>query len=100
MEAFGESLLKSQPPAEPLADPPAPSPSPSRRGAPRPEFPGRRRVWVEARDYPEALALSREWREPLLIALTQENYALFLKDHRRWEARRLIWRLPPECIGG
>ena len=40
------------------------------------------------------MALSREWREPLLLALTPDNYAAFLIDHRRWGPRRLIWRLP------
>jgi collagenase-like PrtC family protease len=95
IEAFGESLVRSQPPTAILPDPPALTLAPSRRRAPRPEFTNPRRVWLEARDYPEALALSRQWREPLLIALTPDNYAAFLQDHRRWGPRRLLWRLPP-----
>jgi collagenase-like PrtC family protease len=92
MEAFEEKLAMSP------ANPSAPMLPPSRRSsAPsfRPEFPGRGRIWLEARDYPEAMALSREWREPLLLLLTPDNYAAFLTDHRRWAPRRLIWRLPP-----
>jgi len=92
LEALGEKLAMSP------ANPPAPMPPPSRPGAApsfRPEFPGRGRLWLEARDYPEAMALSREWREPLLLSLTPDNYAAFLTDHRRWAPRRLIWRLPP-----
>jgi collagenase-like PrtC family protease len=95
LEAFGETLVRSQPPAETLPDPPAPTPAPSRRSTSRPEFTNPRRVWLEARDYAEALALSRQWREPLLLSLTPDNYATFLKDHRRWGPRRLLWRLPP-----
>jgi collagenase-like PrtC family protease len=99
LEAFAEQLVESPPPL--MKTPPGPPVqprSPSRRGAApssRPEFPGRGRLWLEVRDYPEALALSREWREPLLLSLTPDNYAAFLKDHRRWGPRRLIWRLPP-----
>jgi collagenase-like PrtC family protease len=92
LEALGEKLGISP------AHPPAPWPPPSRPGAApssRPEFPGRGRLWLEARDYSEAMALSREWREPLLLLLTPDNYAPFLTDHRRWVPRRLIWRLPP-----
>jgi collagenase-like PrtC family protease len=95
LEAFGESLVRSQPPAKNVPDLPAPTPAPSRRSTLRPEFTNPRRVWLEARDYAEALALSRQWREPLLISLTPDNYAAFLKDHRRWGPRRLLWRLPP-----
>jgi hypothetical protein len=58
-------------------------------------LPGRGRIWLEARDYAEAAALSRQWREPLLLALTSENYGAFLKEHRHWTPRRLLWRLPP-----
>jgi len=105
LEAFGEHLLISPPPSPPLIKitktlprSPAPPRPPTRRGAApssRPPFPGRGRLWLEVRDYPEALALSREWREPLLLSLTPDNYGAFLKDHRRWGPRRLIWRLPP-----
>jgi collagenase-like PrtC family protease len=92
LEALGEQ------PAMSAGNPPAPMVPPSRRGTASPfrlEFPGRGRLWLEARDYPEAMALSREWREPLLLLLTPDNYAAFLTDHRRWTPRRLIWRLPP-----
>jgi collagenase-like PrtC family protease len=91
LETLGENLAMSP------ANPPAPMPPPSRRDAAppsRPQFPGRGRLWLEARDYPEAMALSREWREPLLLLLTPDNYAAFLTNHRRWAPRRLIWRLP------
>jgi collagenase-like PrtC family protease len=77
---------------------PTPLTPPPRRGAGtsgRGQFFDRGRLWLEARDYREALALSRQWREPLLLSLTPQNYAAFLKDHRRWSPRRLIWRLPP-----
>jgi len=92
LEALGEQLARLP------AQPPAPLPPPSPRSAApssRPEVPGRGRLWLEARDYSEALALAREWREPLLLSLTPPNYAAFLTDHRRWSPRRLIWRLPP-----
>jgi hypothetical protein len=56
---------------------------------------GRGRIWLEARDYAEAAALAREWREPLVLALTSDNYAAFLQEHRQWDPRRLLWRLPP-----
>jgi len=62
---------------------------------PRPGLLGRGRVWLEARDYAEAAALAREWREPLVLGLTADNYAAFLKEHRHWGSRRLLWRLPP-----
>jgi hypothetical protein len=55
----------------------------------------RRFIWLEARGYEEAAALAHQWREPLLVELTAANYAAFLKEHRRWEPRRLRWRLPP-----
>ena len=96
LTAFGEEWLRPAPTAPPpaleaLPPPfqPAPAP-PSRR-----EFPGRVRIWLEARDYQEALALAREWRDPLVLALTPANLAGFLQDHRRWVPRRFIWRLPP-----
>jgi collagenase-like PrtC family protease len=76
----------------------APWKPPSQPGAGpsgRPEFFDRGRLWLEARDYHEALSLSRQWRQPLLISLTPQNYTAFLQDHRRWSPRRLIWRLPP-----
>lgn len=52
------------------------------------------RVWLEARGYGEAAALAREWRGPLVVLLTPEDYAAFLPEHRRWQPRRLVWRLP------
>ena len=75
-------------------------PAPAGRGAlaakgrPR-TAPGPGRIWLEARDYAEAIALAPEWREPLLLRLTPENYAAFLNQYRQWDRRRLIWRLPP-----
>jgi collagenase-like PrtC family protease len=95
VEAFGKTLLRPQPPPVILSDPPAPTLAPSRREAAPPEFRNLRRVWLQTRDYAEALVLARQWREPLLLSLTPENYAAFLKDHRRWGPRRLLWRLPP-----
>jgi collagenase-like PrtC family protease len=95
LEAFGNTLMRSQPSVETFPDFPAPTPPPFRSSTSRPESLNPRRIWVEARDYAEALSLSRQWREPLLISLTPDNYAAFLKDHRRWGPRRLIWRLPP-----
>jgi collagenase-like PrtC family protease len=94
LDAFGAGWVRSQPQEQTFPSPPQVARSPARRGASRPEIPGRNRLWLEARDYAEALALSREWREPLVISLTPENYGSFLKDHRRWGPRRLIWRLP------
>ena len=45
---------------------------------------------------PEAEALlPQDWREPLLVQLTQENYAAFLAQYSRWNRRHLVWRLPP-----
>lgn len=98
LEAFGERLVPSPPPLDASPNPRVPWQTPTPRGAAPPsrsEFLGHGRIWLEARDYPEAMALSREWREPLLLSLTPDNYAVFLKDHRRWGPRRLIWRLPP-----
>ncbi|MFZ5447202.1 MAG: peptidase U32 family protein [Thermodesulfobacteriota bacterium] len=92
---FGEGLVRSQLHEATLSGYRKPVESPSRRSASRPEFPGLSRIWLEARDYAEVLALSREWREPLVISLTPDNYAAFLKEHRRWGPRKLIWRLPP-----
>jgi hypothetical protein len=92
LKAFGEQLMISSSPSE---TPLRPS---SRQGtAPfsRPESLGRGRLWLEVRDYPEAMALSQDWREPLILSLTPGHYAAFLKDHRRWSPRRLVWRLPP-----
>jgi len=51
-------------------------------------------LWLEARDFPEAAALARDWRGPLVVSLTPENYGAFLPEHRRWNPRRLVWRLP------
>jgi len=52
------------------------------------------RIWLEVRDYREAALLAREWREPLILSLTPENYAAFLGQYRRWRPPRLVWRLP------
>jgi collagenase-like PrtC family protease len=98
VEAFGETLRLSPPPPETLPGPPVYPLPPSQRSAPaspRPRLPARGRIWLEARDYAEAAALSRQWREPLLLALTSDNYAAFLQEHRHWGPRRLLWRLPP-----
>ena len=57
--------------------------------------PGPSRIWLEARDYAEAIALAPAWREPLILQLTPENYHAFLAQYRQWDRRRLIWRLPP-----
>ena len=65
------------------------------RSSSRPGLLGRGRIWLEVRDYAEAAALAREWREPLVLALTSDNYAAFLQEHRQWDPRRLLWRLPP-----
>jgi len=96
--AFGESLRISPPSPETRPGPPVYPLPPSQRSAPgsmRPGMLGRGRIWLEARDYAEAAALSGEWREPLLLALTSDNYAAFLQEHRHWGPRRLLWRLPP-----
>jgi collagenase-like PrtC family protease len=98
VEAFGETLRLSPPPPGPPPGPPVYPLPPSQRSAPaspRPQVPARGRIWLEARDYAEAAALSRPWREPLLLALTSDNYAAFLQEHRHWGPRRLLWRLPP-----
>ena len=57
--------------------------------------PGPSRIWLEARDYAEAIALAPAWREPLILPLTPENYNAFLAQYRQWDCRLLIWRLPP-----
>jgi hypothetical protein len=99
LAAFGDRFRIGQPredtaPEKPLAKSSA-RPAPE---APKP-VPGmllRRDVlWLEARGYPEASDLAREWRDPILIELTRDNYAAFLPELRRWAPRRLIWRLPP-----
>ena len=97
-EAFGETLRFSPPPPETPSGPPVYPLPPSQRSAqssPRPGLLGRGRIWLEARDYVEAAALAREWREPLSLALTPDNHAAFLQEHRHWDPRRLLWRLPP-----
>jgi collagenase-like PrtC family protease len=96
LEAFGQGLRPSAPPAEPPPGSPVyPLPPSQRSAAPRSGATVQGRTWLEARDYPEVAALSRNWREPLVLALTPETYAAFLPDHRHWTPRRLIWRLPP-----
>jgi collagenase-like PrtC family protease len=98
VEAFGENLQISSPPPETGNSPPVyPLPLSQRSAASssRPQLLARNRIWLEARDYTEAAELSREWREPLVLTLTSDNYAAFLPEHRHWGPRRLIWRLPP-----
>ena len=98
VEAFGETLRMSPPaPGTPPGPPVYPLPPAQRlaQSSPRPGLLGRGRVWLEARDYAEAAALAREWREPLVLGLTSDTYAAFLREHRQWDPRRLIWRLPP-----
>jgi collagenase-like PrtC family protease len=101
LEAWGEELCLETPPGGTNSEeipsrprtggpaPPAPRPPKGRLGA----RPGQ--VWLEARDYPEAVTLARAWRGPLLLTLTPENYAAFLSQYRHWHPRRLVWRLPP-----
>jgi collagenase-like PrtC family protease len=98
VEAFGETLGMSPPaPGTPAGPPVYPLPPAQRlvQGPIRPGLLGRGRVWLEVRDYAEATALVREWREPLVLGLTADTYAAFLQEHRQWDPRRLIWRLPP-----
>jgi collagenase-like PrtC family protease len=98
VEGLGETLrMPPPPPVTPPGPPVYPLP-PSQRSTTSSSPPGllgRGRIWLEARDYAEAAALSREWRDPLVLALTSDNYAPFLQEHRQWDPRRLIWRLPP-----
>ena len=95
---MGKTLRMSPPaPGTPPGPPVYPLP-PSQRlvqSPPRPGSLGRGRARLEARDYAEAQALAREWREPLVLGLTADTYAAFLREHRQWDPRRLIWRLPP-----
>ena len=98
VEAFGETLRMSPPaPGTPPGPPVYPLPPAQRvaQSSSRPGLLGRGRVWLEVRDYAEAAALAREWREPLVLGLTSDTYAAFLQEHRQWDPRRLIWRLPP-----
>ena len=98
VEAFGETLRLSPPAPETPPGPPVYPLPPAQRSvaaSPRPGLLGRGRIWLEVRDYAEAAALAREWREPLALALTSDNYAAFLNEHRHWDPRRLLWRLPP-----
>ena len=96
--AFGEALRMSPPPPGTHPGPPVYPLPPAQRSVSSSSRPGllrRGRLWLEARDYAETAALSQEWREPLMLALTSDNYAAFLQEHRRWDTRRLLWRLPP-----
>jgi hypothetical protein len=98
VEVFGETLLMTAPPPVTPPGPPVYPLPPSQRltqSSSRPGLLGRGRVWLEARDYAEAAALAREWREPLVLGLTSDSYAAFLKEHRHWDPRRILWRLPP-----
>ena len=98
VESLGETLRMSPPPPETPPGPavyPLPPSQRSTTSSSPPGFLGRGRIWLEARDYAEAAALSREWRDPLVLALTSDNHATFLQEHRHWDPRRLIWRLPP-----
>jgi collagenase-like PrtC family protease len=97
VEALGETLRMSPPSPETPPGPPVYPLPPSQRSttsSPAPGLLGRGRIWLEARDYAEAAALSREWRDPLVLALTSDNHAAFLQEHRHWDPRRLLWRLP------
>jgi|GEM_PF-3447201 len=94
----GETLRMSPPPPATPSGPPVYPLPPSQRSvqiSSRPGLLGRGRIWLEARDYAEAAALALEWREPMLLTLTSDNYAAFLQEHRHWDPRRLLWRLPP-----
>ncbi|MCK9376347.1 MAG: U32 family peptidase [Syntrophobacterales bacterium] len=98
LAAFAEQLRMPPPAPKAAPGPPVyPLPLSQRSALPssRSEFFGPGRIWLEARDYTEAVALAPEWREPLVLALTPDTYAAFLQQHRQWGARRLIWRLPP-----
>ncbi len=98
VEAFGESLRMSSPPPVTCDSPPVYPLPPSQQSvasASRPQLLARGRILLEARDYAEAAELSGEWREPLVLTLTSDNYAAFLQEHRHWGPRRIIWRLPP-----
>jgi collagenase-like PrtC family protease len=98
VEALGETLRRSSPPPATPPGPPVYPLPPSQRSttsSPSPGLLGRGRIWLEVRDYAEAAALSREWRDPLVLALTPDNHAAFLQEHRHWDPRRLLWRLPP-----
>jgi collagenase-like PrtC family protease len=100
LAAFGDRFRLGEPQGEPAPEKqaaqaaarrPPPSPPKPVPGVP----PHRGLLWLEARGYPEAAALAREWRDPIVVELTRENYAAFLPELRRWGPRRLIWRLPP-----
>ena len=98
VEAFGETLHIVPPVPETPPGPPVYPLPPAQRVAqssPRPGLLGRGRVWLEVRDAAEAAALAREWREPLVLGLNADTYAAFLQEHRQWDPRRLVWRLPP-----
>ncbi|MCX5889807.1 MAG: U32 family peptidase [Deltaproteobacteria bacterium] len=100
LAAFGAEFWCEFPPQEtrpgkqPLGPPPAGRGAPAVTGRPR-TAPGPGRIWLEARDYAEAIALAPAWREPLILQLTPENYHAFLAQFRQWDRRRLVWRLPP-----
>ncbi len=59
------------------------------------EKPKKSRLWIEARGYAETAALARDWKDPLVVQLTTENYQAFLQEHRGpGHMPQLIWRLP------
>jgi collagenase-like PrtC family protease len=95
LAAFGEEFRLEFAPPEAAAEP-SHGPGSGRRPSEPPRASSRSGlVWLEARDYAEAIVLAPAWREPLLLQLTPENYHAFLAQYRHWDRRRLIWRLPP-----
>lgn len=94
--AFGDRFLAHGPGEANISPPPVPRGSPERPSFSR--SPGRgwsgKDLWLEPRGYGEAAALAPQWRHPLAILLTPENYAAFLAQHRLWGPGRLVWRLP------
>jgi collagenase-like PrtC family protease len=96
LAAFGAEFRLEFAPPEAHPAPEKPGTAPGRRPIEPSRGPSRGgRVWLEARDYREAAVLAGKWRDPLILQLTSENYATFLAQYRRWDCRRLIWRLPP-----
>ena len=98
VEALGETLRMSPPAPGTL---PAPRCTRCRRHSAWSKAPPGPGCWGGAASgwrsgiTPRPQALAREWREPLVLGLTSDTYAAFLKEHRQWDPRRLVWRLPP-----